>query len=88
MQVQAYKVKASTSVKVVTITFHYHTQPPRTTDFDASITEINLTNRLPTSIVDENDKSQCFNHRDELDSTVQVGRGTRTRIACIERYIL
>ena len=27
---------------------------------------------------DENNRSQCFNHRDEIDSTVQIGCGMHT----------
>ena len=71
MQVQACKDKVSihTSVKVITLTI---TQKS-TTDFDASITDI----------VDGNDRFRCFNHRDKLDRTVQIGHGTHTRIACI-----
>ena len=51
------------------------------TDFDTLITDMNSTDRLSTSIVDEKDRSLCFNHRDELDSadTNRSWRhGTRT----------
>ena len=33
---------------------------------------MNSTDRLSTSIIDENDRSRCFSHSDELDSTVQI----------------
>ena len=68
-----------TSVKVITLTI---TQK-NTTDFDASVTDMNSTDHLETSIVDKTDRSQCFNRRDKLDRTVQIGHGTHTRIACM-----
>ena len=73
MLVQACKDKASTLVKVITVTI---TQK-NTTNFDASI---RYTDRLLTSIVDKNDKSQSFNHGDKPNRTVQIGHGTCTHI--------
>ena len=47
----------------------------------ASITEMNSTDRFLTSIADKNDRSM-FSHRDELNSTVQIGtvRSTYVRV--------
>ena len=76
MQVQACKDKASSSVKVVALGGQ---SEKNRTDFDASITR-QIDSR--PSIVDENDRSRCLNHRDEPDSAVQIGLCTRT-IACM-----
>ena len=49
---------------------------------------MNSTDRLLTSIVDKKNDKQCFSHKDELDSTVQIGtvRSTRTR-TCIVLHL-
>ena len=70
MQVQACKDKASTLVKVVTLRTIREARTLK--NFDASITEMNSTDGLFTSIVDKRGRSVCFNHRDELDNAVRV----------------
>ena len=47
--------------------------------FDASVADYE-TGRLSVSIVDENGRPQCFNHRDMLDSTVQIDHGRHERV--------
>ena len=76
LQIQACKDKTSTSVKVVSTEDNQNT-----TDFDASVPEMNSTVLLSTLIVDENGRSLCFNHRDELDSAVYIDLGTHTATA-------
>ena len=45
----------------------------QSTLFDVSIAEMNLQSLRSTFDLDS-DKSQCFNHRDEFDSTVYIAR--------------
>ena len=55
--------------------------------FDASIAEMNL--RDLRSTVDLNsDKSRCFNHRDELDSIVQLGHSTRVDTILVSMHTI
>ena len=79
MQVQACKDKPSTLVNVFTVTITHK----KMTDFDASITNMNLTDWLLTLIIDKKDRPWSFNHRDKLDRTVQIGHGTGTCTACM-----
>ena len=65
-----------------------------TIDFDASVTDMNSIDRLSTSMVNENDRSRFFNHRDKLDRTAQIGHAchvmarVRARIACVNMNVV
>ena len=77
MWVQAYKDKASTLVKVVTLRVIREYNRFRC---------LNHRDELDRSTlyldIDKNDRSLCFSHRDNLDSAVQISLGTCT-IACM-----
>ena len=85
MQVQVCKGKASSLVKVDTLTIP---QSQRRTEHDRFLC-LNHRDKLNRSTLDlnlilvENDESQCFNNRDKLNSTVQISCGMRTCIACM-----
>ena len=50
-----------------------------------TVSEMNSTDQLSISVVDENNMMLQSQHK--LDSTVQIGRGMHTRIACMNAIV-